>query len=270
MIPSLNSPLLILKRTGYLKSVMAFDLAGAAKQSTQEYHMEISYKVLAYLFLLSQLGSSMLWKLFSSISPNQMCSPIPTKQFCDFLAVFTLQLIKWRISNAHEVVDTHTNENYSNLKKKNCKNDTDKKFISICWCTKSWKSIVSHLLVCDAWGKRIHSLWWECKLAGLLQRGISQLLTKRCTHPYHRPVHFISRIHLKTISSSAETRALAYPSQHCFKRPNTGNAAPLQWRAAQPWEQDHVAVSRKRGRGASRYRASEARLQKSYLQRVVL
>lgn len=41
-------------------------------------------------FLLSQLGSSMLWKLFSSISPNQMCSPIPTKQF-GFPLQFLLQ-----------------------------------------------------------------------------------------------------------------------------------------------------------------------------------
>lgn len=28
----------------------------------------------------SQLGSSMLWKLFSSISPSQTCSPMPTRQ----------------------------------------------------------------------------------------------------------------------------------------------------------------------------------------------
>lgn len=28
----------------------------------------------------SQLGSSMLWKLFSSISPSHTCSPIPTRQ----------------------------------------------------------------------------------------------------------------------------------------------------------------------------------------------
>lgn len=41
-------------------------------------------------FLLSQLGSSMLWKLFSSISPNQMCSPMPTKQF-GFPLQFLLQ-----------------------------------------------------------------------------------------------------------------------------------------------------------------------------------